>query len=51
MRMGNFMCLRRIAKNVMAATESRMGIRHVTVVPTNFEPPTELDAEADEDEE
>ena len=37
MRMGNFMCPRRIVGIVMVATEPRFGIRHLTVVPTNFE--------------
>lgn len=41
MRMGNFMFLRVIVDFVMAATERRFGIHHLTVVPTNFEPPTE----------
>ena len=50
MRMGNFMCPGNILKNVMAATESRMGIRHVTVVPTNFEPPVDLDSLEDDEE-
>ena len=37
MRMGNFMWGQRIVLIVMAATPSRPGIRHVTVVPTNLE--------------
>lgn len=48
MRMGNFMCRARIVLIVMAATSSRPGIRHVTVVPTNFESDTEQNDENDE---
>jgi hypothetical protein len=48
MRMGNFMCLARIVLVVMAATPSRPGIRHVTVVPTNFESGTEENDENDD---
>ena len=51
MRMGNFMCLGCIPRIVMAVKESRMGIRHVTVVPTNFEPAPDPENGRDEDEE
>jgi len=43
MRMGNFMCLGGIGLFVMAARSRRAGIRHLTVVPTNYDPP--VDAE------
>mgnify|MGYP006272777995 CR=1 FL=1 len=43
MRMGNFMCPGDIGLPVMAARPRRTGIRHLTVVPTNYEPP--VDAE------
>ena len=45
MRMGNYLRLWPDLLSVMAATESSFGMRHLTVVPTNFEPPTEGDDE------
>ncbi|WP_255471327.1 MULTISPECIES: hypothetical protein [Haloferax] len=33
----------------MAAKQPRLGLNHPTVVPTNFTPPTEASADADED--
>ncbi|WP_255647672.1 hypothetical protein [Haloprofundus halobius] len=33
----------------MAAKQPRLGVDHVTVVPTNFEPPEEFAAAAAED--
>ncbi len=38
MRMGNYLGLKPEGVTVMAARESSFGIRHPTVVPTNFEP-------------
>jgi hypothetical protein len=35
----------------MAATDSRVGISHVTVVPTNFDPDLDADRETGSDEE
>ena len=43
MRMGNFMCPGGIGRFVMAARPRRAGIRHLTVVPANYEPPAEPD--------
>lgn len=47
MRMGNYMWGRPLSSYVMAATPTRPGIRHVTVVPTNFE---ETDVEPTDDD-
>ncbi|UWG47220.1 hypothetical protein HSRCO_0932 [Halanaeroarchaeum sp. HSR-CO] len=47
MRMGNFMWVGTIGSDVMAATPSRPGIHHVTVVPTNFEETAEESDEMD----
>ncbi|AKH97085.1 hypothetical protein HLASF_0589 [Halanaeroarchaeum sulfurireducens] len=47
MRMGNFMWDQCIVLLVMAATPSRPGIRHVTVVPTNLEEPSEKSDEGE----
>jgi hypothetical protein len=42
MSMGNYLCLRDVAKTVMAVTETAtMGIDHPTVVPENFDPEAE----------
>ena len=35
----------------MAIKDSRFGIRHVTVVPTNFEPPADLDSVPENEDE
>lgn len=48
MRMGNYMRVDPLPRAVMATTDSGVGIRHVTVVPTNFEP--DLDPEEDAEE-
>jgi len=55
MRMGNYLCLWAERSVVMSATESSFGMRHLTVVPTNFEPPAEgvdeaVDGEPNSDE-
>ncbi len=50
MRMGNFMRVGSIPIFVMAAIDSRPGIRHLTVVPTNFEPPVDREDSRDTDE-
>lgn len=47
MRMGNYLSLKPVVGTVMAATESTFGMRHPTVVPTNFE----STAESADDEE
>ena len=47
MRMGNYMWGGFLRSYVMAATSSRPGIRHVTVVPTNLE---ETDVEPTDDD-
>ena len=51
MRMGNFMWVGPIGTLVMAAMDSRVGISHVTVVPTNFDPDLDAEAETASDEE
>ena len=38
MRMSNYLRVKLEGVAVMAATESSFGMRHLTVVPTNFEP-------------
>ena len=38
MHMGNLLCVGPLRRDVMAATSSRLGIDHVTVVPTNLRP-------------
>ncbi len=38
MRMGNYLGVKPEGVTVMAASESSFGMRHPTVVPTNFEP-------------
>ena len=38
MPMGNYLCVTPEDVSVMATTESGFGMRHPTVVPTNFEP-------------
>jgi len=48
MRMGNYLSVRPETQVVMAASQSSFGIRHLTVVPTNFEP--EADEAGDEAE-
>lgn len=35
---------------LMAAKRPRLGVNHVTVVPSNFEPSPNVDADADTDE-
>ena len=50
MRMGNFMWVGLIGMPVMAATDSRVGISHVTVVPTNFDPDLDADGETASEE-
>lgn len=49
MRMGNYMRVGAIPISVMAATDSRPGMRHLTVVPTNFEPPEDNGDSQDEE--
>ena len=50
MRMGNYMCTGLILLFVMAARSQQVGIRHLTVVPTNFEPGIEAEStDADTD--
>jgi hypothetical protein len=48
MRMGNYMRVHRIDIIVMAARSPQVGIRHLTVVPTNFEPGIEAERADDE---
>ena len=48
MRMSNYLTVRPETQVVMAASQSSFGIRHLTVVPTNFEP--EADDVGDEAE-
>ncbi len=52
MRMGNYLGVKPEFLPVMAATESTFGMRHPTVVPTNFEPTAEsaADEESADDE-
>jgi len=38
MRMGNYFRGCAVLPSVMAASHSQFGVRHVTVVPTNFQP-------------
>jgi len=38
MRMSNYLCVACQHKTVMAASKTTFGIRHLTVVPANFEP-------------
>ncbi len=49
MRMGNYLGVWTERIVVMSATESDFGIRHPTVVPTNFEPVDDPD-ESDDDQ-
>lgn len=51
MRMGNYLGVRTDRLCVMSATQSSFGIRHPTVVPTNFEPADDEADESDEDDE
>lgn len=51
MRMGNYLGVWTERIVVMSATESSFGIRHPTVVPTNFEPADDEADESDEDDE
>ncbi len=39
MRMGNFFSSNRLASVEMSTKQPRLGVAHVTVVPTNFEMP------------
>ncbi len=48
MRMGNFMRGHHIDRTVMAARSTRAGIRHLTVVPANFEPGPDHDPDAED---
>ncbi len=50
MRMGNFMCSGPIGDIVMAVKDSRMGIHHLTVVPTNFDPSPDRESTRDDEE-
>lgn len=49
MRMGNYMWVGPIVVVVMAARSQQVGIRHLTVVPTNFEPGIEAESTDDTD--
>ena len=48
MRMGNYLCVECYHRTVMAATQPTFGIRHLTVVPTNFDPAGEETDDRDE---
>lgn len=41
MSMGNYLSMRGLPTNVMAARNEPLGFDHPTVVPTNFEPDSE----------
>ena len=49
MRMGNFLTVHGLLWSVMSAKRSSFGMRHVTVVPTNFTPPESDDEDASDD--
>ena len=51
MRMSNYLRVKLEGVAVMAATESSFGMRHPTVVPTNFEPTESVDEAGAADEE
>ena len=47
MRMSNYLGVWTEKTTVMSATNSSFGIRHLTVVPTNFEPTAEAEADGE----
>lgn len=49
MRMGNLLYVERQA-TTMSAKRPAVGMKHLTVVPENFERPERADAETDEDD-
>ena len=50
MRMGNYLFVWRLHHTVMSASTETLGIQHLTVVPTNFEPATESSQPAVDDD-
>ena len=50
MHIGNLLPVEGLLSPVMATTSARFGIRHLTVVPANYEPDTEADPEGEGDE-
>ncbi len=49
MHMGNLLSVEKLSSGVMAVTAPRIGIRHLTVVPANYGPDPENDADEEDD--
>ena len=47
MLMGNLLDDGGVLRGVMSSAQPRLGVRHPTVVPANFESPAEAEANAD----